>query len=113
MARLRKNQIFVVGEVVRPGSYQVSAAGIGIDRALRGRGPSEQGSFRQIIFAAAAPIVDSVDLYDISCWKATAGATSGCRMVTWSLSPCMAPASNHRRGGSARHLRARSGRNAA
>ena len=64
VARLRRNQVFVVGEVTRPGSYQVSAAGTTLSALYSARGPTEQGTFRRILIRRGSAIVDSVDLYD-------------------------------------------------
>jgi protein involved in polysaccharide export with SLBB domain len=64
VARLRRNQIFVVGEVRRPGSYQISAAGTTLSALYAAGGPSEQGSFRRILIRRGSTVVDSVDLYD-------------------------------------------------
>lgn len=64
VARLRRNQIFVVGEVTRPGSYQVSAAGTTLSALYAAGGPTEQGSFRRILIRRGNTLVDSVDLYD-------------------------------------------------
>jgi polysaccharide export outer membrane protein len=64
VARLRRNQIFVVGEVSRPGSYLVSAAGTTLSALYAARGPTEQGTFRNIVIRRGSSVVDSVDLYD-------------------------------------------------
>jgi polysaccharide export outer membrane protein len=64
VARLRRNQIFVVGEAMRPGSYQISAAGTTLSALYAAGGPTEQGSFRRILIRRGTTIVDSVDLYD-------------------------------------------------
>jgi polysaccharide export outer membrane protein len=64
VARLRRNQVFVVGEVLRPGSYQISAAGTTLSALYAAGGPTEQGSFRRILIRRGSALVDSVDLYD-------------------------------------------------
>jgi protein involved in polysaccharide export with SLBB domain len=64
VARLRKNQVYVVGEVARPGSYQVSAAGTAISALYLAGGPTERGGFRQIQIRRGDRVVDSLDLYD-------------------------------------------------
>lgn len=63
VARLRTNQIFVVGEVDRPGSYQVSSAGTVLSALYVAGGPTAGGSFRKILIRRAGRTVDSLDLY--------------------------------------------------
>ncbi|MFN0179411.1 MAG: SLBB domain-containing protein [Gemmatimonadales bacterium] len=63
VARLRTNQIFVVGEVVRPGSYQVSSVGTVLTALYLAGGPTESGSFRQVEVRRGGRLVDSLDLY--------------------------------------------------
>ncbi len=64
VAKLRTNQIFVIGEVIRPGSYQVSSAGTALSALYLAGGPSNNGSFRQIVVRRGQRVVDSLDLYD-------------------------------------------------
>lgn len=64
VARLRRNQIYVVGEVARPGSYQVSAAATAIAALYAAGGPTERGGFRSIQIRRGDRVVDSLDLYD-------------------------------------------------
>jgi hypothetical protein len=46
VARLRTNQIFVVGDVERPGSYRVSSAGTALTALYAAGGPTRVGSLR-------------------------------------------------------------------
>ncbi len=64
VARLRTNQIFVVGEVTRPGSYQISSAGTVLTALYLAGGPKATGSFRQVEIRRAGKLIDSLDLYD-------------------------------------------------
>ena len=64
VARLRKNQVYVVGEVVRPGSYQISGAGTALTALYAAGGPGNQGGMRRIHIRRGPAIVDSLDLYD-------------------------------------------------
>jgi polysaccharide export outer membrane protein len=64
VARLRRNQVYVVGEVSRPGSYQISAAGTALTALYAAGGPAEQGGFRRLLIRRGRVIVDSLDLYD-------------------------------------------------
>lgn len=64
VARLRTIQVFVVGDVMRPGSYQISSAGTVLTSLYAAGGPSENGNFRRIEVRRAGVLVDSLDLYD-------------------------------------------------
>lgn len=64
VARLRKNQVYVVGEVVRPGSYQISGAGSALTALYSAGGPSDQAGLRRIYIRRGSAVVDSLDLYD-------------------------------------------------
>jgi len=48
VARLRSNQVFVVGDVQQPGSYRISSAGTALTALYAAGGPSERGSLRQV-----------------------------------------------------------------
>ena len=63
-ARLRSNQIYVVGDVARPGSYRISSAGTALSALYAARGPTENGSMRQIEIRRGAGKVDVLDVYD-------------------------------------------------
>ncbi len=64
IARLRTNQIYVVGDVARPGSYQVASSGTILSALYAAGGPTENGSFRRIDLRRGGKLVDSLDLYD-------------------------------------------------
>ncbi len=64
VARLRSNQIFVVGEVARPGSYRVSAAGTALTALYAAGGPTANGSLRNVLVRRNGRVVSSIDLYD-------------------------------------------------
>ena len=64
MARLRTNQIFVVGDVQRPSTYQISAAGTVLTALYAAGGPTENGSFRRIEVRRGERVVATLDLYD-------------------------------------------------
>ncbi len=64
ISRLRTNQIYVVGEVSRPGSYQVASSGTVLSALYAAGGPTENGSFRRIDVRRGGKLVDSLDLYD-------------------------------------------------
>ena len=64
VSRVRNNQVFVVGEVERPGSYQVNALGT-VFRALAiAGGPTTRGTFRNVELRRGGAVVARVDIYD-------------------------------------------------
>jgi polysaccharide biosynthesis/export protein len=64
VARLRSNQIFVVGEVAKPGSYRVSAAGTALTALYAAGGPTMNGSLRSVQIRRNGRTVGTIDLYD-------------------------------------------------
>jgi len=64
LAKLRNIQIYVAGDVVRPGAYQMSAAGTVLTALYAAGGPSTNGSFRHVEIRRGRTLVDSLDLYE-------------------------------------------------
>ncbi len=64
LGRLRNIQVFVVGDVVRPGAFQMSAAGTVLTALYAAGGPTANGSFRSVQVRRGGKLVDSLDLYD-------------------------------------------------
>jgi protein involved in polysaccharide export with SLBB domain len=64
VARLRANQVFVTGDVQRPGSYQVSSAGTALSALYAAGGPTVNGSMRKVLVRRGGVTVDSLDVYD-------------------------------------------------
>lgn len=63
-ARLRTNQIFVVGDVLNPGSYRISSAGTALAALYAARGPTDNGSLRNVQVRRGGKLVDVLDVYD-------------------------------------------------
>jgi protein involved in polysaccharide export with SLBB domain len=63
VAKLRNIQVFVVGDVVRPGAYQISGAGTVLTALYAAGGPTTNGSFRTLQIRRGDKLVDSLDLY--------------------------------------------------
>lgn len=63
VGRLRNIQVYVVGDVVRPGAYQISAAGTVLTALYAAGGPTSNGSFRRVDVRRGDKLVDSLDLY--------------------------------------------------
>ncbi len=64
VTRIRVNQVFVTGDVVRPGAYAVSAIGTVLNALYQAGGPTERGSFRAVRVMRGGQLVATVDLYD-------------------------------------------------
>jgi polysaccharide export outer membrane protein len=64
LARLRNIQVFVVGDVVRPGAYQISGAGTVLTALYAAGGPTSNGSFRRVEVRRADKLVSAIDIYD-------------------------------------------------
>jgi protein involved in polysaccharide export with SLBB domain len=63
-ARLRTNQIYVIGDVTQPGSYRVSAAGTALTALYAARGPTVTGTLRRVEVRRGGSVVNVLDVYD-------------------------------------------------
>lgn len=64
VSRIRANTVFVIGDVEKPGSYQVNALSTVFYALARAGGPSTRGSFRRVELRRAGQLVRTIDLYD-------------------------------------------------
>jgi len=64
VANVRANQVYVVGDVVQPGAYQISALGTVLTALYAAGGVTDDGSVRRIEIRRNGALVDSLDLYD-------------------------------------------------
>ncbi|MEE8477863.1 MAG: SLBB domain-containing protein [Gemmatimonadales bacterium] len=64
VTRLRTIQVFVAGDVARPGAYTISGAGTALAALYQAGGPTENGSLRRILIRRRGRVVDSLDIYD-------------------------------------------------
>ncbi|HJQ20963.1 MAG TPA: SLBB domain-containing protein [Gemmatimonadaceae bacterium] len=64
LTKLHTNQIFVLGDVERPGSYQVSSTGTALTALYAAGGPTALGSLRDVQIKRGAQLVSTLDLYD-------------------------------------------------
>jgi len=64
LGRLRTNQVFLIGDVARPGAYQISSLATVLNALYRGGGPTSNGSFRAVRVIRSGETVAEVDLYD-------------------------------------------------
>jgi len=64
MGRLRTIRVYVVGEVVTPGSYTLSSLSTLYNALFAAGGPSKRGTLRNIQLMRNGKIIRSIDLYD-------------------------------------------------
>ena len=64
VGKIRAMQIYVSGDVARPGLYQVSGAGSVLSALYSAGGPTARGSFRKIEVRRGSELLGTVDLYD-------------------------------------------------
>lgn len=64
LARLRQNQIYIMGEVDRPGAYSVSSYATAFNAMYAIGGPKLTGSLREIRILREGKVLASIDLYD-------------------------------------------------
>ena len=65
LGELRSIQIFVVGQVRKPGSYTISSLATLVNALLASGGPTTKGSMRKVQLKRANKIVTEFDLYDL------------------------------------------------
>ena len=64
MGRLRTIRVFVIGEVVTPGSYTLSSLATVYNALFAAGGPSKRGTMRNIQLIRNGKIIRTIDLYD-------------------------------------------------
>src|SRR2546422_669844 len=64
MARLRTIKVYVVGEVVRPGAYEVSSLASASNAIYAACGPAKSGSLRQIRIVRDGKVIAELDFYN-------------------------------------------------
>jgi polysaccharide export outer membrane protein len=64
VARLHTNQIFVIGEVVAPGNYQISSVGTVLTALYAAGGPNNNGTLRHVEVRRGARLIGTIDFYD-------------------------------------------------
>ena len=64
VAKLRSNQVFVIGDVERPGSFRISSAGTALTALYAAGGPSDRGSLRKVTVRRSGKTVATLDVYD-------------------------------------------------
>jgi polysaccharide export outer membrane protein len=65
MGRLRSIQVYIVGQVKRPGTYTISSLSSLVDALFASGGPSKLGSLRRVQLKRNGQDVTTFDLYDL------------------------------------------------
>jgi protein involved in polysaccharide export with SLBB domain len=65
LARLRTVRVYVVGDVVRPGAYDVSALSTPLNALYLAGGPTSRGSIRSLRHLRGNRLVETTDVYDL------------------------------------------------
>lgn len=65
LARLRTVRVYVVGDVLRPGAYDVSSLSTPLNALYQAGGPTARGSLRILRLYRGAQLVSEIDLYDL------------------------------------------------
>jgi polysaccharide export outer membrane protein len=63
-AKLRSNLIYVTGDVLQPGAYQISSAGTLLTALYAAGGPSDNGTLRDIQIRRDGKLAGTLDFYD-------------------------------------------------
>jgi protein involved in polysaccharide export with SLBB domain len=63
--RLRTVRVYVVGDVIRPGAYDVSSLSTPLNALYQAGGPTARGSMRVMKHYRGNQLVEDVDLYDL------------------------------------------------
>lgn len=65
LARLRTVRVYVVGDVLRPGAYDISSLSTPLNALYQAGGPTSRGSLRILRHYRGPQLVGEIDLYDL------------------------------------------------
>ena len=65
LARLRTVRVYVVGDVLRPGAYDISSLSTPLNALYQAGGPTSRGSLRTLRHYRGKQLVGEIDLYDL------------------------------------------------
>ncbi len=65
LARLRTVRVYVVGDVERPGAYDISSLSTPLNAIFAAGGPTARGSLRNLRHMRGDKLVEEVDVYDL------------------------------------------------
>jgi protein involved in polysaccharide export with SLBB domain len=64
LGEIRNVKVFVTGEVINPGTYQITSLASAFNALYQAGGPNEIGSFRDVRVVRAGKVVSHFDIYD-------------------------------------------------
>lgn len=65
LARLRTVRVYEVGDVARPGAYDISSLSTPLNALFAAGGPTQRGSMRIVKHYRGAQLIQTVDVYDL------------------------------------------------
>jgi protein involved in polysaccharide export with SLBB domain len=65
LGRIRNVRVFVVGDVKRPGAYEISALSSALSALLVAGGPNDTGSLRTVRHYRGKKLIEDIDLYEL------------------------------------------------
>ncbi len=65
LSRLRTVRVYVVGDVRRPGAYDVSSLSTALNALYQAGGPTSRGSLRTLKHFRGKQLIENVDIYDL------------------------------------------------
>jgi protein involved in polysaccharide export with SLBB domain len=65
LSRLRTVRVYVVGDVHRPGAYDVSSLSTALNALYQAGGPTSRGSLRTLKHLRGKQLIENVDIYDL------------------------------------------------
>jgi len=65
LARIRSVRVYVVGDVVRPGAYDISSLSSPLNALYAAGGPTARGSLRHLRQYRGKTLVQTIDIYDL------------------------------------------------
>ncbi|MCU1308050.1 MAG: polysaccharide export protein, partial [Acidobacteriaceae bacterium] len=65
LGRVRNVRVYIVGDVKRPGAYEISALSTALSALLVAGGPNETGSLRTVKHYRGKRLVEEIDLYEL------------------------------------------------
>ncbi len=65
LSRLRTVRVYVVGDVERPGAYDVSSLSTPLNAVYEAGGPTSGGSLRTIVHKRGDQVIEKIDVYDL------------------------------------------------